>query len=39
MDKINENKYPLVRQEGDEKKIVLPGYPTYPKDEDIYNSG
>jgi hypothetical protein len=39
MDKIDENKYPLVRQEGEEKKIVLPGYPTYPKDEDIYSSG
>jgi len=39
MDKIEENKYPLVRQEGEEKKIVLPGYPTYPKDEDIYSSG
>lgn len=36
MEKLNGNKYPLVRQEGD-KKIILPGYPTYPDDEDIYN--
>ena len=28
--------YPLVRQEGNNKKIVLPGYPTYPVGEDIY---
>ncbi len=37
MEKLNENKYPLVRQEGDKKKIILPGYPTYPDSEDIYN--
>ena len=36
MKKLSEDKYPLVRQEGD-KKIILPGYPTYPDDEDIYN--
>jgi hypothetical protein len=36
MDKIVENEYPLVRQEGDEKKKILPGYPTYPSTEDIY---
>ena len=39
MEKLTENKYPLVRQEGDEKKIILPGYPTYPDSEDIYNQG
>ena len=39
MEKINENKYPLVRQEGDGKKIILPGYPTHPASEDIYNQG
>jgi len=38
MEKIIENKYPLVRQEG-EKKIILPGYPTYPVCEDIYSQG
>lgn len=37
MEKLNENKYPLVRQKGNEKKIILPGYPTYPDSEDIYN--
>ena len=37
MEKSNENKYPLVRQEGNGKKIILPGYPTYPDSEDIYN--
>jgi len=36
MEKIADNKYPLVRQEGD-KKIILPGYPTYPASDDIYN--
>ena len=36
MDKLTENKYPLVRQEGDDKKIILPGYPTYPASEDLY---
>jgi len=39
MEKLSENKYPLVRQEGDEKKIILPGYPTYPESEDIYSQG
>jgi hypothetical protein len=37
MEKLSENKYPLVRQEGNDKKIILPGYPTYPASEDIYN--
>jgi len=37
MDKLNENKHPLLRNEGVEKKIVLPGYPTYPDSEDIYS--
>jgi hypothetical protein len=37
MEKIADNKYPLVRQEGNDKKIILPGYPTYPDSEDIYN--
>jgi hypothetical protein len=36
MEKIADNKYPLVRQEGNDKKIILPGYPTYPASEDIY---
>jgi len=36
MDKLTENEYPLVRQEGDEKKIILPGYPTYPASDDLY---
>ncbi|MDD4993896.1 MAG: hypothetical protein PHR83_16875 [Paludibacter sp.] len=35
MEKLSENKYPLVRQEAN-KKIILPGYPTYPAGEDIY---
>jgi hypothetical protein len=39
MEKITENKYPLVRQEGDDKKIILPGYPTYPVSEDLYAQG
>lgn len=37
MEKLSENKYPLVRQESDGKKIVLPGYPASPTGEDIYN--
>jgi hypothetical protein len=37
MEKLTDNKYPLVRQEGSGKKIILPGYPTYPANEDIYN--
>jgi len=37
MEKLTENKYPIVRQEGDGKKIILPGYPTYPASEDIYS--
>ena len=36
MEKITENKYELVIHESDDKKIILPGYPTYPSDEDIY---
>lgn len=36
MEKITEKNYPIVRQEGDGKKIILPGYPTYPASEDIY---
>ncbi|MDR3653706.1 MAG: hypothetical protein P4L34_12145 [Paludibacter sp.] len=39
MEKLTDNKYPLVRQEGNEKKIILPGYPTHPVSEDIYNQG
>ena len=39
MEKLTDNDYPLVRQEGDNKKIILPGYPTYPDSEDIYNQG
>jgi len=39
MEKLTENKYPLVRQESDGKKIVLPGYPTNPASEDIYSQG
>lgn len=37
MDNLTDNKHPFVRQEGDKKKIILPGYPTYPVSEDIYN--
>ena len=37
MEKLTENKYPLVRQESDGKKIILPGYPANPASEDIYN--
>ena len=37
MEKLTENKYPIVRQESDGKKIILPGYPTYPASEDIYS--
>lgn len=37
MEKLSANKYLLVGQEGDKKKIILPGYPTYPDNEDIYN--
>jgi len=36
MEKLTENKYPLVKQENDIEKIVLPGYPTYPPVEDLY---
>lgn len=36
MEKLSKKDYPLVKQEGD-KKIILPGYPTYPKSEDFYN--
>jgi len=39
MKKLSENKYPIVRQEGNGKKIILPGYPTYPASEDIYSQG
>jgi len=39
MENITNHKYPLVRQEGDEKKIILPGYPTYPDSDDIYSQG
>jgi len=39
MEKLSENKYPIVRQESNRKKIILPGYPTYPASEDIYNQG
>ena len=39
MEKLEDNKYPLVRQEGNERKIILPGYPTYPANEDIYAQG
>ena len=36
MEELTEKKYPIVRQEGNGKKIILPGYPTYPDSEDIY---
>jgi len=39
MEKLSDNKYPIVRQEGNGKKIILPGYPTYPASEDIYSQG
>lgn len=37
MEQITEKNYPIVRQEGNGKKIILPGYPTYPANEDIYS--
>ncbi len=36
MEKLSKKDYPLVKQEGD-KKIILPGYPTYPESEDFYS--
>jgi hypothetical protein len=36
MEELTEKKYPIVRQECNGKKIILPGYPTYPDSEDIY---
>jgi len=39
MEKISDKKYPLVRQEGDDKEIVLPGYLAYPESEDVYAQG
>ena len=38
MDITNENqhRHPLLRQDSDGKKTVLPGYPAYPESEDIY---
>ncbi|MDD4972125.1 MAG: hypothetical protein PHT07_22080 [Paludibacter sp.] len=36
MEKLSENKYPLVKQESDTKKTTLPGYPSYPPGEDLY---
>jgi hypothetical protein len=37
MKKQSENILPLIRQESNRKKIILPGYPTYPASEDIYS--
>ena len=34
-----ENDYPFVRQDSDDNKVILPGYPTYPESEDIYRKG
>jgi len=39
MEKRTDNKYPFIIQEGNEKKIILPGYPSYPEREGIYNQG
>ena len=38
MENTNENqrRHPLLRQDSDGKKTVLPGYPAYPEGEDIY---
>jgi len=36
MEKLTDNKYPLVKIDSEDKKTVLPGYPTYPADEDLY---
>ena len=36
MEKLSDNKYPLVKIDSENKKTVLPGYPTYPADEDLY---
>jgi len=39
MEKISENKYPIVRLEGNDKKINLLDYPTHSINDDIYNQG
>lgn len=36
MEKITENEYLLVIYESDDKKTVLPGYPSYSPEEDLY---
>jgi len=36
MEKLSDNKYPLVKIDSENKKTVLPGYPTYPDSEDLY---
>ena len=37
MEKLIKTNYPIVKAEGNEKKVVLPGYPSYSASEDIYN--
>jgi hypothetical protein len=39
MKEKDDNMQPAGRQSGNEKKIVLPGYPLYPEKEDIYSKG
>ena len=34
-----ENSHPFIRQESNDTKVILPGYPTYPESEDIYSKG
>lgn len=37
MEKKTKAENPIIREESNGKKIILPGYPTYPANEDIYN--
>ena len=37
MEKLIKTNYPIVKEEVNEKKVVLPGYPSYSASEDIYN--
>jgi len=37
MEKLSKNNYPIVKLEGKDNEIVLPGYPSYSASEDIFN--
>jgi len=39
MEKITEKEYLLVIYESEDKKTVLPGYPSYPPGDDLYVQG